>query len=230
MLQALGNGAAAIDESSPLYSQLPSGLSSLAKSELADYVTVFLQSRYPLTFRLLAFLNLYAETAPSLSIKTALLSVPSYRLSLTSDSLVAESSFIGSLAYEYFSPDATTSSLRKSSVQMSSSFIPNLIQSIEAEIMHAVLIGFASQGKLALPYHDAYSVSATDYPLLLDCYLKELARLYTAGLGSYIELADLSLLNDSPLLAHWLSLRSASSLQPSFSIDEVTTASLFSYL
>lgn len=113
---------------------------------------------------------------------------------------------------------------------MSSAFIPNLIQSIEAEIMHTVLNGFASQGKLVLPYHDAYSVSATDYPLLLDCYLEGLAHVYTAGLGSYIELADPSLLNDSSLLAHWLSLRSASSSELSFSIDEVTTASLFSYL
>lgn len=100
-LQALGNGAATIDASSPFYATLPSRLSSSAKSELAGYVTSFLKSRYPQTFGLLNFLSLYAKVAPSLFIKTALLSVPSYRLTFISASIDAAPCSLGSLAYKY---------------------------------------------------------------------------------------------------------------------------------
>lgn len=63
------------------------------------------------------------------------------------------------------------------------------------------MLTFASKGKLLLPYHDAYTVSAADHAFLLNSYLRQLTRLYNDGLASCLELSDVTLLSDSSLLA-----------------------------
>ena len=94
--------------------------------------------------------------------------------------------------------------------------------------MHGLALTFASQGKLLLPHHDAYTVSAADHSLLLNGYLHQLTCLYTNGLASCLELSDLALLSNSSLLAAWLSFQLASTSEALFSIEEVPATSHFS--